>query len=80
VLERWGILVMTDTAVLIQGRFLLTDELLHFFFVCCIIVCKFTLRLQTYLATWKCSLVLVALLFAFAVSTKFTAGGTIVVM
>jgi dolichyl-phosphate-mannose--protein O-mannosyl transferase len=72
-------LVLTDTAVLIQRRFLLTDELLHFFFVCRIVVCKFALRLQTHSATWRCSLVLVVLLFAFAISTKFTAGGKVVV-
>jgi dolichyl-phosphate-mannose--protein O-mannosyl transferase len=75
-----GVLALTDTVVLIQGRLLLTDGLLHFFFVCCMAVCKFALRLQTHSAKWRCSLVLAALLFAFAVNTKFTAGGAAVVI
>jgi dolichyl-phosphate-mannose--protein O-mannosyl transferase len=73
-----GVLVLTDTTILIQGRFILTDGPLHFFFVFAIAVCQFTTTLGPLSRSWVFSLVVTSIAFAFAVSTKMTAGGLLV--
>jgi dolichyl-phosphate-mannose--protein O-mannosyl transferase len=75
-----GLLVLTDTAILIQGRLILTDGLLHFFFATTIALCEFTTTFVPKSKKWICAVLFTAFFFAFAVNTKFTAGGLSVII
>jgi dolichyl-phosphate-mannose--protein O-mannosyl transferase len=67
-----GLLVLSDTAILIQGRLILTDGLLHFFFASTIAICEFTTTFAVKSKQWIAAIFFTAFFFAFAVNTKFT--------
>jgi dolichyl-phosphate-mannose-protein mannosyltransferase len=75
-----GILLLTDTSILIQGRFILTDGPLHFFFVFAIAASQFAATVTAHSRKWIFSIIATSFAFAFAVTTKMTAGGLIVII